>query len=590
MHETNYASLPRTALVAALEPIAVTRPRWENWARTFQAIPRALFMPTSVHHCRIALELARRDHRVLRPVGIGHSPSDVACTRDYMLDMTRMNAVLEVNATECYVVAQAGITLTDLHIALGEHGLAMRNLGSISDQTLAGIVTTATHGSGVSFGVMSTHVLGLTLLTPSNTIVSCSPSENRDLFDATVEKAFRLREVQTVRPFGDVVRDLDELKRDGEHVRLWRCALLFLASFIIVDILQAPNPGWLLVLAFSLLVRVPRRAVLTAIVQIRPAIAKVAFLGFAHPPRTLPRACASHPFRTYLGRAPRVLSRRPGGAVVDNSVNVFNVECRYPQHTTEWALPSSRAKACLTELGEWLKAEAKDPEGERPHFPIEIRFSAADELWMSPSNGEETCWIGIVQFKPYNLPTRYRALFATFERILASHGGRPHWAKAHHLDACSVRRLYPQFHRFLGVVKEVDPEGTFRNEYLERHLLGRPGASDGREFKVWRGLPTPSLCGEEQNRGQSWWATWLWPQKSKAPEPDWRVPPPEEELREERERRRSAAVWSDDEAAVDSSASEDSDGESEVTLVGSAQMQEGKEKCPARTLVGSPEN
>jgi L-gulonolactone oxidase len=115
----------------------------------------------------------------------------------------------------------------------------MRNLGSISDQTLAGIVATATHGSGIHFGVMSTHVLALTLLLPSNEIVHCSrdPPRNVRLFEATVcglgatglildiklevEKAFCLREEHTVRPFGEVVERLDELKREGEHVRLW---------------------------------------------------------------------------------------------------------------------------------------------------------------------------------------------------------------------------------------------------------------------------------------------------------------------------------------------------------------------------------
>jgi L-gulonolactone oxidase len=211
----------REQLVDALAPTAVARPAWANWARTFHAVPHALFHPTDAHHARLALELATRDARVLRPVGIGHSPSDVACTTDYMLNITALNRVLEVNVDECYVIAQAGITLTDLHSALAQHGLAMRNLGSISDQTLAGIVATATHGSGVNFGVMSTHVLALTLLAPDNTIRRCSPTENPDLFEATVcgigatglildiklevEPAFRLREVHSLRPFGDVV-------------------------------------------------------------------------------------------------------------------------------------------------------------------------------------------------------------------------------------------------------------------------------------------------------------------------------------------------------------------------------------------------
>ncbi|KAF8155237.1 D-arabinono-1,4-lactone oxidase-domain-containing protein [Mycena galopus ATCC 62051] len=582
MHETHYTSLPRTALVAALEPIAVTRPRWENWARTFQTIPRALFVPTSVHHCRLVLELARRDHRVLRPVGIGHSPSDVACTRDYMLSMTRMNAVLEVNPADCYVVAEAGITLMDLHVALAQHGLAMRNLGSISDQTLAGIVATPTHGSGVDFGVMSTHVLALTILTPDNTIVSCSPSESPDLFNATVcglgatgliltitlevTKAFRLRDVQTVRPFGDVVRNLDELKREGEHVRLWWFPAVGTVRCMASSRTQeAPTGSWSWPFSSSLGFHAVQFLLLLSRYA-RPSPKSRSWAAYTSHVLSLPAARLTRSAHIWAARLMCYLAG-PGGVVIDDSVKVFNVECRYPQHTIEWALPSARAKDCLRELGAWLETEARDPEGERPHFPIEIRFSARDELWLSPSNGGETCWVGIVQFKPYNLPTRYRALFSVFERILTKHEGRPHWAKAHHLDARAVRQLYPQFDRFVGVLREVDPEGTFRNEYIERHFLGRPGASDGREYKTRQLLSSsPSSPQAAPNVEGSWWA-WLWP-KTKCTtttdwRSDWRIAPPKEEVECARDRSRGLVVWLDEEEEC---LTEDGDASSDVTL------------------------
>lgn len=91
-------TLPRRTLVAKLARIADAQPFFTNWGRTFACTPRALFRPFSTYDCRLALELARRDGRVLRPVGVGHSPSDVACTRDYMLCMTRMNRVLQVRS------------------------------------------------------------------------------------------------------------------------------------------------------------------------------------------------------------------------------------------------------------------------------------------------------------------------------------------------------------------------------------------------------------------------------------------------------------------------------------------------------------
>lgn len=113
----------------------------------------------------------------------------------------------------------------------------MKNVGSISDQTLGGIVTTATHGSGLNYGVISTDVTSLTLLLADGSCVKCSRTERADLFIASicglgstglildirleVEPAFRLREHQYTLPFDDTIHRLDEIAGADEHVRLW---------------------------------------------------------------------------------------------------------------------------------------------------------------------------------------------------------------------------------------------------------------------------------------------------------------------------------------------------------------------------------
>ena len=151
-----------------------------------------------------------------------------------------------------------------------------------------------------------------------------------------------------------------------------------------------------------------------------------------------------------------------------------------------------------------------DPYGLRPHFPIEIRFSDGDDIWLSPSNGKKTCWIGIIQYKqvffplhltsipltakicqsitrPYASAVPYKKLFSHFESILARHGGRPHWAKAHSLRPDDLRLLYPRFDDFVRVLEEVDPTGMFRNEYVQRHIFGRQEKEfGGRVFKPFQ--------------------------------------------------------------------------------------------------------
>lgn len=72
---------------------------------------------------------------------------------------------------------------------------------------------------------------------------------------------------------------------------------------------------------------------------------------------------------------------------------------QFAQYTTEWAIPAERAPACLREMSRWLAEEAADPEGIRVHFPIEIRWTSDDDIWLSPSFGRQTVYIGIVQYR-----------------------------------------------------------------------------------------------------------------------------------------------------------------------------------------------
>ncbi|KAG1774748.1 L-gulonolactone D-arabinono-1,4-lactone oxidase [Suillus placidus] len=456
-------------LYALLQSITVpnTSPnaKFANWSRTFTCSPLAIFEPATELQCELILELARREGKVVRAVGVGHSPSDLACTTGYMLRTTKLDRLLEVHADKRYIIAQAGITLDALHAELANHGLAMINVGSISDQTLGGIVTTATHGTGINYGVISTHVMGLSLLLADGSRVFCSRQERPDLFTASicglgstgliltvtleVEPAFRLKEVQQTIQFHECVRSLDSLVTASEHVRFW--------WFPAADTMRVSSAD-------------------RTVEPTKPAGSWLwhSLIGFHVVQFLLFVARFILPLNIFIGRfASWLVSTKV--IAIDDSFRIFNMECRYPQHTTEWAIPYENTKACLHDLHDWLMREFSDPNGLRPHFPIEVRFSDSDDIWLSPSNGQKTCWIGIVQFKPYGFEVPYKMLFERFEAILCRHGGRPHWAKAHHLRPETLRRLYPRFDDFTRVLESVDPRGMFRNEYVERHIFGKTG-------------------------------------------------------------------------------------------------------------------
>ena len=164
---------------------------------------------------------------------------------------------------------------------------------------------------------------------------------------------------------------------------------------------------------------------------------------------------------------------------------VFNMDCLFQQYTDEWGIPYERSAAAIRALRDWLDEEAKLSNGERIHFPIEIRFTDADGIWLSHCQGRKTCFIGLVMYRPYNSNVRYRSLFAKFEMLMRHFAGRPHWAKAHTCGQNELRKLYPHLDDFLKLREKHDPDRVFVNPYVRRHLLGELGADiEARVFKA----------------------------------------------------------------------------------------------------------
>ncbi|KAK1925844.1 putative D-arabinono-1,4-lactone oxidase [Papiliotrema laurentii] len=466
-------------LRSALEPISVpSRSRlatFSNWAETFHCRPERVFQPTTVLQCRQILELARREGARVHPVGVGHSPSDLACTKGWLMRMQGLTGLIEVNHEKSSAAFYAGTILHDIHAELAQTQppLALPNIGSISDQTIGGLISTASHGSGIHFPVLSKHVKSLTLALPlpGAPVVRASPTEDPELFQASlcglgatgllleveieVEAAFRLRETKEAKSVEYVLDNLDEIKGSAQHVRVW----------------WYPD-GKGMVVGRADRTYEPAKPSPSLMAHILGYHVTQFFLFVA---RFIP------PFSPFVGWWAWWLSKEDS-EVVDDGYKVLNFDCLFPQYALEWAIPAENTKQCLEELRDWIDAEAANPSGLRTHFPVEIRWTCADDIWLSPSYGRETTWIGVVTYRPYGLPVPYRKFQERFAEILASHQGRPHWAKQHALKPKDLEALYPKFNDYRAVLERVDPNHVLRSEYVRRHLEGEPIAD--RVFKT----------------------------------------------------------------------------------------------------------
>ena len=161
----------------ALGALVAPAPTLTNWAATFSATPEAYFEPRSAAEARAVLARAARARGVVRVIGAGHSPNDSALCAgagSAIVSLRRMAAVHSVDAATGLVACGGGATLAALNAALHAAGLALPNLGSISDQTIAGAMATGTHGTGLREGALSMCVRALELVTPGGEVLELS--------------------------------------------------------------------------------------------------------------------------------------------------------------------------------------------------------------------------------------------------------------------------------------------------------------------------------------------------------------------------------------------------------------------------------
>jgi FAD/FMN-containing dehydrogenase len=131
----------------------------------------------------------------------------------------------------------------------------------------------------------------------------------------------------------------------------------------------------------------------------------------------------------------------------------------------EYAIPRAELAKTLLRVRDLIEGE-----GLPVDFPIELRVAAADDIPLSTAHGRETGYLA-VHLSAGRAFDRY---FRGVEAIIDEIGGRPHWGKLHYQRADTLAPRYPEWDRFQAVRSRLDPDGVFRNPYLDR-VLGQPG-------------------------------------------------------------------------------------------------------------------
>jgi L-gulonolactone oxidase len=427
---------------------------WTNWAGTAQA-DVTLATPSSVGEIAELVSAAAERGQRVKPIGAGHSFTEIGVTDGVQLRLDRLAGIVRADRDTGLVTVLAGTRLHALNEALWQLGLSMTNLGDIDVQTISGAISTGTHGTGAKYGGIATQARALELVLADGSTLTCSAEENPDVFAAArvglgalgvlatvtlqCEPAFALAAAEGPAALDEVLDDLDENVLGNDHFEFY----------------WFPHT---------------RRVLTKRNNRVLPGTELHPISRFRH---WLDDEFLSN--RVFEG-VNRLTTRRPGmiprvngiaarllGArdYIDRSHRVFTSVRTVRFREMEYAVPRAAVPQVLAEIERYLATS-----GEDVGFPVEVRFSAPDDIWLSTAHARESGYVAVHQYHR----REYEPYFRAVEAIAKDVDGRPHWGKLHFRDADSLRTTYPRFDDFVAVRDKLDPQRVFGNEYLARVL------------------------------------------------------------------------------------------------------------------------
>jgi D-arabinono-1,4-lactone oxidase len=458
----------------------------QTWAGTFYCKPQAIFQPTCIEEIQELVNQARIHGKTIMTVGSGHSPSDLTMTKEWLCNLDKFNAVLrqqefygpsedgdqEIKFVDLTV--EAGCRVFELNEYVKKHKLAIQNLGSISDQSVAGLISTGTHGSTQYHGLVSQQVVEITLVNSQGELVTCSSIKNPEIFKAALLSlgkigiivyvtlrtcpCYTIKSKQEIIKFDTLLNNWDNIWLDSEFIRIWwfpytdRCVCWRASKSD--DPLSAPRDSWY----GTKFGRFFYQSLLWISTHIIPSITPW---------------IERFVFKQQYGN---VETLGTGDIAVQHSVDGLNMDCLFSQFVNEWSAPLNNGKQVLTQLKQAIEDAANKNEF-YVHAPIEVRCSNVtttdkpftddngepslypSDKWLasrsrlssgpipgnnfrpyldnSPlleysenvTNDQLTLFINATMYRPFRTNVKTHQWFQIFENVMSEAGGKPHWAK-----------------------------------------------------------------------------------------------------------------------------------------------------------------
>jgi xylitol oxidase len=410
----------------------------KNWAGNYAYKAKNYYEPASAEELQQLVKKLDKQ----KALGSRHCFNDIADAPNNQISTRHLNKIVQLDADKNTLTIEGGARYGDFAETLDSKGYALHNLASLPHITVAGACTTATHGSGVTLGNLATHAVAMEIVTPQGDILNVDKS-NFDFYGLVVglgaigivtkltlevEKTFQVRQ--------DVFQDLplssmqhfDEIMSSGYSVSLFTNWMEQKISQVWVKRRIGNNVEELGDDFFG---------AKAATRNLHPIIEMSAAnctdqMGVAGP---------------WYNRLPHFkMGFKPSGG---------------KELQSEFFVPHGNAVDAILALEK--KKQLINPQ----LFISEIRTIAADNLWMSPCYHQDCV---AIHFTWKQNPDEVNKLIPMIESELAPYKVKPHWGKLFTINPSILHERYEKFRDFLALVKKYDPDGKFRNHYLDLNI------------------------------------------------------------------------------------------------------------------------
>jgi L-gulonolactone oxidase len=424
--------------------------RFTNWARNESCVAEQLFQPDNENEIAALLQKAQSERKKVRVIGSAHSWSPVCLSNDYLLNLDRMQRVIHLDRENKKITVQAGIKLWQLNEYLYRQCFSLKNLGSVSAQSIAGAISTGTHGSGINHQILASQVDSFKLITPLGNILSLQKEKDTESFHLAliglgclgimseltlnIDERYHLHEQSGLVDFDEVCDRVLHWVDQHDHLKLW----------------WFPHVDYIMVYRYNRTAAAVNDSLLRQVLFDK-ILANYVFRfliwwGNQRPARrpSINRFICRH-FMKDINR-------------IEKNWKIFNVPMPPLHRETEWAFDMRLTPRLLRAYRDMIIQNKH-----HINFVQEIRFVKGDKFALSPCYQQDSVFIGAY----HACNNDWKPFFSDFEQFARQFCGRPHWGKEFTPDPHYLQQQYPLFHQFNDFRKNIDPHNIMMNKFTE---------------------------------------------------------------------------------------------------------------------------